>query len=1197
MHQTITRFRLWSIVFLMSLILLSQTIMGQSGINLIGSFEQDMPSYWAIGAEPGGSTLTWANDEAFVLSRSLKITKDATTEVAKWTSENMCDNWTPTIGANNEIELGAHIKTEGINTNPTTDDQKWWLSYKFYNQNDGLIGETTIDIDQTAATTDWTDYLATVILPEDAYTVIVEFIGGKDATGTVWADAFKWPASWNRTLELPTGWFNWFPWTDDNVSHGYENTRVTTAEAHTGLHSLLFDLPFGRQNQDAFVGAIRVLLDNDVEPGDWLRISVWLKASNLVPDSAAKYPDSWSIGLTPLWQTAVGNNAGYDVWGPDLMFEFPAVTEFDWTEYYIDIQVPEEGPAGLEVRIHPYSTFTGTIYCDDLSVEKIEYPTLASAGSFEGDLPSYWTKGAEPGGSTLTWASDEAFVLSRSLKIVKDATTEAAKWTSENMCDNWTPTIGANNEIELGAHIKTMGVNLNPANNDEKWQISYSFYNQADGLIGVTTIDIDQTVGTADWTDYLETVILPEDAYTVIVELIGGKDATGTVWADAFKWPASWNRTLELPTGWFNWFPWTDDNVSHGYENTRVTTAEAHTGLHSLLFDLPFGRQNQDAFVGARRFTLNTTESSANLGLKDNGSVINDVEPGDWLRISVWLKASNLVPDSAAKYPDSWSIGLTPLWQTAVGNNAGYDVWGPDLMFEFPAVTEFDWTEYYIDIQVPEEGPAGLEVRIHPYSTFTGTIYCDDLSVEKIEYPTLASAGSFEGDLPSYWTKGAEPGGSTLTWASDEAFVLSRSLKIVKDATTEAAKWTSENMCDNWTPTIGANNEIELGAHIKTMGVNLNPANNDEKWQISYSFYNQADGLIGVTTIDIDQTVGTADWTDYLETVILPEDAYTVIVELIGGKDATGTVWADAFKWPASWNRTLELPTGWFNWFPWTDDNVSHGYENTRVTTAEAHTGLHSLLFDLPFGRQNQDAFVGARRFALSSAVGSPNLSAKNDVKIINAQPGDMLRISVWVKASNLVPDSAAKYPDSWSVGLTPLWQTAVGNNAGYDVWGPDLMFEFPAVTEFDWTEYYIDIQVPEEGPEGLEVRIHPYSTFTGTIYFDDLSVKVIAPVVTDVGDRLIPSTFELSQNYPNPFNPSTTISYSIPENSVVSIKIYDMLGREVKTLVNEEQSSGVHQIVWRGDNNYGSRVASGTYFYRAVLGKHTAVKKMLLLK
>ena len=96
-----------------------------------------------------------------------------------------------------------------------------------------------------------------------------------------------------------------------------------------------------------------------------------------------------------------------------------------------------------------------------------------------------------------------------------------------------------------------------------------------------------------------------------------------------------------------------------------------------------------------------------------------------------------------------------------------------------------------------------------------------------------------------------------------------------------------------------------------------------------------------------------------------------------------------------------------------------------------------------------------------------------------NIQAGDVVRISVWLKGENLVPDSAAKYPDGWAVGLTPLTFASAGNNDGYDViWGPDLQFKFPAVTSFDWTEYYEDIVVPEGG-NALEIRLHGSSETT----------------------------------------------------------------------------------------------------------------------
>ena len=101
-----------------------------------------------------------------------------------------------------------------------------------------------------------------------------------------------------------------------------------------------------------------------------------------------------------------------------------------------------------------------------------------------------------------------------------------------------------------------------------------------------------------------------------------------------------------------------------------------------------------------------------------------------------------------------------------------------------------------------------------------------------------------------------------------------------------------------------------------------------------------------------------------------------------------------------------------------------------------------------------------------------------------------------------------------------------------------------------------------------------------------------------------LPEAFELSQNYPNPFNPTTTIRYQLPAQSNVAIKVYNILGQEVKTLVNEVRSAGAHTAVWDGVNNKGTQVASGVYFYRieangaaARSNSFTQVKKMLLLR
>jgi hypothetical protein len=85
---------------------------------------------------------------------------------------------------------------------------------------------------------------------------------------------------------------------------------------------------------------------------------------------------------------------------------------------------------------------------------------------------------------------------------------------------------------------------------------------------------------------------------------------------------------------------------------------------------------------------------------------------------------------------------------------------------------------------------------------------------------------------------------------------------------------------------------------------------------------------------------------------------------------------------------------------------------------------------------------------------------------------------------------------------------------------------------------------------------------------------------------------FQLFQNYPNPFNPSTTISYTIPKAGFVSLKVYDVLGKEVSTLVNKEISVGNHEVVFNGSN-----LSSGIYFYRMQAGSFNNTKKLILLK
>ena len=108
----------------------------------------------------------------------------------------------------------------------------------------------------------------------------------------------------------------------------------------------------------------------------------------------------------------------------------------------------------------------------------------------------------------------------------------------------------------------------------------------------------------------------------------------------------------------------------------------------------------------------------------------------------------------------------------------------------------------------------------------------------------------------------------------------------------------------------------------------------------------------------------------------------------------------------------------------------------------------------------------------------------------------------------------------------------------------------------------------------------------------------IVPPYSLDVNEETnIPIISHLKGNYPNPFNPDTIISFSLKAKEQVSIKVYDIRGRLVKTLIEEQLPAGEHIIVWDGTNNSGNLVASGIYFSKMITEDYRATKKMSLIK
>ena len=108
-------------------------------------------------------------------------------------------------------------------------------------------------------------------------------------------------------------------------------------------------------------------------------------------------------------------------------------------------------------------------------------------------------------------------------------------------------------------------------------------------------------------------------------------------------------------------------------------------------------------------------------------------------------------------------------------------------------------------------------------------------------------------------------------------------------------------------------------------------------------------------------------------------------------------------------------------------------------------------------------------------------------------------------------------------------------------------------------------------------------------------SIMVDPP--SSIENEIIPQQYTLHQNYPNPFNPITTLRYDLPEQSMVNIIIYDIMGREVKSLINQTQDAGFKSVIWNATNDYGKPVSAGVYLYQIQAGEYMQTKKMVLLK
>jgi hypothetical protein len=268
---------------------------------------------------------------------------------------------------------------------------------------------------------------------------------------------------------------------------------------------------------------------------------------------------------------------------------------------------------------------------------------------------------------------------------------------------------------------------------------------------------------------------------------------------------------------------------------------------------------------------------------------------------------------------------------------------------------------------------------------------------------------------------------------------------------------------------------------------------------------------------------------------------------------------------------------------------------NGYIQWAKTHNSLFIFTFDednSASGNQILTFFIGAKvkKGSYSQTNNHYNiLRMIEDMYSIPYLGGSSSALTIDYTFKNVLPvelTSFTAFASNNSVNLK--WSTATElNNSGFDI--------ERSLDKSGWT----NLAFIKGNGNSNSIKKYFYTdnsiTFPGKYYYrlkqvdNNGNYKYSDLIMADIKD---PQTFSLNQNYPNPFNPSTIISYQLPVEIRTVLKVYNVLGKEVATLVNEVQSSGQHSVNFNASN-----YASGIYFYKIEAGPFFQVKKMILIK
>ncbi len=332
---------------------------------------------------------------------------------------------------------------------------------------------------------------------------------------------------------------------------------------------------------------------------------------------------------------------------------------------------------------------------------------------------------------------------------------------------------------------------------------------------------------------------------------------------------------------------------------------------------------------------------------------------------------------------------------------------------------------------------------------------------------------------------------------------------------------------------------------------------------------------------------------NYVDTVVIvsndPDDSL-ITVRLSGQGVGTGITVDDidptTYIYPADpivWAGAPD-PLNMDKWYR----VQTSGVNNTRLLHYiyfNPPTGVETVEFYpyFPFEQNSTTNTLDSFDVYLNLSVGSSISSPAARYIVNHANPNDPTPDTI------IVNQNSTNYPGGQ---VPPSGQVYLGRylflRGGQDAHGSGTIFGSVYLINDTAlvSEYYQDSVVNRARQDSFVVR-------ADAVIFQEagLPLKIFAE------PNVLPAVYSLSQNYPNPFNPMTQIRFTIPEDARVDLKIYDMLGAEIATIVGDNLRAGYYTYEWNGKNNFGQKVSSGIYIYRMVAGDFVNTKKMILMK